>query len=144
MSMGDDGGDGVGDADFCGLLARRRGLRRPPLAGDAGSDERTSAAAKMDGGMRSFATSVGDRGGVVADDANVAPGADALGFFLGVFFPETVFFPNAGLGLPEPGANKEAPNGAAGANGAPRSPASLNVGNVGNVGWLAAGGGGVN
>lgn len=136
MSIGDDGGDGVGDADFCGLLARRRGLRRLAVAGDAGGDE-NDAAAKMDGGMRSFAASVGDRSGGVG--ANGAARADALGFFLGVFLVRPV----AGFGSLEPGANAPGANApaAVAANGPPRGPASPNVGNVGG---LAAGGGGVN
>ena len=136
MSIGDDGGDGVGDADFCGLLARRRGLRRLAVAGDAGGDE-NDAAAKMDGGRRSFAASVGDRSGGVG--ANGAARADALGFFLGVFLVRPVF----GFGSLEPGANAPGANAPApvAANGPPRGPASPNVGNVGG---LAAGGGGVN
>ena len=128
MSIGDDGGDGVGDADFCGLFARRRGLRRLAVAGDAGGDEEDEEGAKMDGGMRSFAASVGDRG----VDANDAARADALSFFFGVL----LLRPAAGFGSPEPGAN------APGANGAPTvvqaSP------NVGNADGLGAGGGGVN
>ena len=131
MSIGDDGGDGVGDADFCGLLARRRGLRRVAVAGDAGGDEE-DAGAKMDGGMRSFAASAGDRG-VAANDA---ARTDALGFFLGVFLVR----PAAGFGSSEPGANAPGAN-APGGNGAPRGPASPNVENAGGLG---AGGGGVN